>query len=77
MNAIDSKSKYILAHLFVDKRAKKKCYEFLKQIKDGCYEQILEVFKKDKHRKFKDKELIEYDIVTLTSDLYIRDVLSS
>jgi len=60
LNAIDSKSKYILAHLFVDKRAKKKCYEFLKQIKDGCYEQILEVFKKDKHRKFKDKELIEF-----------------
>ncbi len=41
MNAIDSKTKFVLAHLFVEKRTKPECYKFLKQIKDNCYEQIL------------------------------------
>ena len=60
LNCIDSITKYITAHLFVDKRTKKKCYEFLKQIKDNCYEQILEVFEKEKHKKVEDRELIEF-----------------
>jgi len=46
--------------LFVDKRTKKKCYEFLKQIKDNCYEQIIYVYKKEKHKKVKDRKLIEF-----------------
>jgi len=46
--------------LFVEKRIKKKCYEFLKQIKDNCYKQILEVFEKEKHKKVEDRELIEF-----------------
>ena len=46
--------------MFVDKRTKQKCYEFLKQIKDSCYEQILEVYKKEKHKKVKDRRLIEF-----------------
>lgn len=33
---------------------------FLKQIKDNNYEQILEVFEKEKHKKVKDRELIEF-----------------
>lgn len=60
LNAIDSVTKFVLAHLFVDKRTKKKCYEFLKQIKDNCYEQILEVFEKEKHKKVRDRDLIEF-----------------
>ena len=60
MNAIDNETKFVLAHLFVDKRTKKKCYEFLKQIKDSCYKQILEVFKKEKHKKVEDRKLIEF-----------------
>ncbi len=46
--------------MFVDKRTKKKCYEFLKQIKDNCYEQIIYVYKKEKHKKVKDRKLIEF-----------------
>ena len=46
--------------MFVGKRTKQKCYEFLKQIKDSCYEQILEVFEKEKHKKGRDRELIEF-----------------
>lgn len=60
MNAIDSKTKLVLAHLFVDKRTKQKCYEFLKQIKDSCYEQIISVFNQEKHKKVGDRKLIEF-----------------
>ncbi len=60
LNAIDNKTKFVLAHSFVDERTKKKCYEFLKQIKDSCYEQILEVYKGEKHKKVKERGLIEF-----------------
>ena len=60
LNAIDSKTKFILAHLFVEKRTKKKCYEFLKQIKDTCYKQILEIYKKEKHKKIKKRKLVKF-----------------
>ena len=60
LNAIDNKTKFVLAHLFVEKRTKQKCYEFLKQIKDSCYEQIISVFNKEKHKKVCDRKLIEF-----------------
>jgi len=46
--------------LFVEKRTKQKCYEFLKQIKDSCGNQIKEVYEKEKHNKVEDRELIEF-----------------
>lgn len=49
-----------MAHLFVDKRTKPRCYKFLKQIKDSCYEQILRIYKKEKHKKVKNRNLIEF-----------------
>ena len=60
LNAIDNKTKFVLAHLFFEKRTKKKCYEFLKQIKDSSYEQILNVFEKEKCKKVEERELIEF-----------------
>lgn len=60
MNAIDSKTKFVLAHSFVDKRTKEECVSFLKQIKDSCYDQILFVYKQEKHKKVVDRELIEF-----------------
>lgn len=41
MNAVDSVTKFVLAHLFFEKRTIKKCTEFLLQIKTNCYNQIL------------------------------------
>ncbi len=41
MNAIDSKTKFVLAHSFVDKRTKEECVKFLSEIKTTCYDQIL------------------------------------
>ena len=46
--------------MFVEKRTKNKCYEFLKQIKDSCYEQIIETYNKEKHEKVRDRKLIEF-----------------
>ena len=60
MNAIDSKTKFVLAHSFVEKRTKEKCVKFLNQIKDICYDQIIYVYKKEKHKKVEDRELIEF-----------------
>jgi len=60
LNAIDRKTKYVLAHSFVDKRTKEACIKFLKQIKDNCYEQILEIYKKEKNKKVRDRKLIEF-----------------
>lgn len=45
LNCIDHKTKYITAHLFVEKRTLQKCVEFLGQIKIVCYEQIIERYK--------------------------------
>ena len=60
MNAIDSETKFILAHLFVEKRTQRECYNFLKQIKDSCYEQIIKTFNQEKYKKVKDRELITF-----------------
>ena len=60
MNCIDHITKYVTAHLFVEKRTLKKCVEFLRQIKLTCYEQILEIYKEEKHKKVKKRKLIRF-----------------
>jgi len=60
LNCIDHVTKYITAHLFVEKRTKEKCVEFLKQIKDTCYNQILYKYYIEKHKKVRDRELITF-----------------
>ena len=60
MNCIDHITKYVTAHLFVEKRTLKKCVEFLRQIKLTCYEQILEIYKEEKHNKVKKRKLITF-----------------
>ena len=60
LNCIDSITKYTTAHLFVEKRTKQKCYEFLKQVKDSCYEQIIGKFNQEKHKKVDNRKLIEF-----------------
>lgn len=52
LNAIDNKTRFVLAHSFVDKRTKKECINFLKQIKDNCYEQMLERYNEDNKIEF-------------------------
>ena len=58
MNAIDSKTKYVLAHLLVEKRTIKRCIEFLGQIKITCYKQILERYNQERNNPKKERKLI-------------------
>ncbi len=41
LNCVDSITKFITAHLFVEERTKENCIKFLSQIKERCYSQIL------------------------------------
>jgi len=52
LNAVDSKTKFVLAHSFVGRRTKEECTRFLKQIKDNCYEQMLERFRQGNKVEF-------------------------
>jgi len=56
LNAVDSVTKFVLAHLFVEKRTIKKCIEFLLQIKTNCYNQILAKYYIRKYSRGKKKE---------------------
>lgn len=44
LNCIDNRTKFITAHLFVEKRSKANCIKFLSEIKDNCLNQILEKY---------------------------------
>ncbi len=58
LNCIDHITKYVSAHLFVEKRTISKCKEFLGQIKITCYQQILECYNQEKHKPTKKRKLI-------------------
>ena len=60
LNCIDHITKYVTAHLFVEKRTLAKCKEFLKQIKVTCYDQILERHQKEKFKPAKKRKLITF-----------------
>ena len=60
LNAVDSKSKYVLAHSFVEKRTVRECIEFLSQIKKSCYKQIIEVFLKERNKEPKERKNITF-----------------
>ncbi len=53
MNAIDSITKFVLAHSFVEKRTKEECVKFLSEIKTTCYSQILREYYLKKYSKGK------------------------
>ena len=61
LNAIDSKTKFVLAHKFVDERSKEKCIEFLSQIKINCYDQILEKYYLKKYTKIDERIIFVCD----------------
>lgn len=60
LNCIDSITKYITAHLFVEKRTKKKCVEFPSQIKNTCSEQILETYYCERKKPKEKRELVTF-----------------
>lgn len=60
LNAIDHKTKYLLAHSFVEERTTKKVTAFLRQIKTTSYQQILEGYNREKHKTGADRNLITF-----------------
>ena len=60
LNCIDAKTKYVTAHLFVEKRTIEKCKEFLLQIKTTSYNQIIEKYKKEKSKPIKERKLVTF-----------------
>ncbi len=60
MNAVDNVTKFVLAHKFTDERTKEVCIDFLSEIKVNCYQQILERYLSEKHKKKKDRLLFEF-----------------
>lgn len=57
LNCIDHVTKYVTAHLFVEKRTFNKCVEFLNQIKITCYDQILERYNQERIKPEKKRKL--------------------
>ena len=60
LNSIDSKTKYVLAHLSVEERTREQCRALFKQIKGTCYKQILERYNKEKYKPKKKRKLITF-----------------
>lgn len=60
MNAIDSKTKFILSELFVEKKDLASVKIFLSQIKRICYPQILEKYLSEKHKPKNERKLITF-----------------
>lgn len=60
MNAVDHITKFVLAHKFTDERSKKICIEFLGEIKENCYPQILLRYLAEKHKKVEERKLFKF-----------------
>jgi len=60
LNAIDSKTKFVLAHLLVKRRTKKRVVEFLNQVKSSCYDQILATYEIEKHKPAEKRKLVRF-----------------
>ena len=58
LNAIDSKTKYILGHLFVKRRNLYEVVQFLREIKVTCYRQILDTYQKERYKPSEKRKLI-------------------
>lgn len=60
LNAIDSKTKFILSELFVEKKDIASVKLFLHQIKKVCYRQILEKYLSEKHKPEDERKLVTF-----------------
>lgn len=58
LNVKDSKTKYIHAHRFVEKRTKPAVVAFLREIKNVSYNQILKKYREERHKLVKERKLV-------------------
>lgn len=60
LNCKDSKTRYIGAHLLVEKRTLQACVRFLKQLKSNCYEQMLAIYRREKRKPARERRLVTF-----------------
>ena len=60
LNAIDSKTKYIHAHLFVKRRTFEEVVLFLREIKVTVYGQILDIYQKQRYKPPEKRRLVTF-----------------
>lgn len=60
LNAIDSKTKFILSELFVEVKDTSSVRVFLMHIKRICYKQILETYMRERHKPKKKRKLTTF-----------------
>jgi len=60
VNSVDSGTKYNLAATFTEHRTKKKCREHFKKLRSKIGDQVKEVWKKEKDKPIKERELIVF-----------------
>ncbi|MFH0875228.1 MAG: hypothetical protein V1859_04785 [archaeon] len=60
VNSIDSKTKFVVSHTFMQVRSLLKCREHFHKIKKTCGKQIKERYEKEKHKKKKTRKLITF-----------------
>jgi len=60
LNAIDSKTKFVVAHRTVKRRTMPEVITFLREIKDSCYDQLLEKYRKEQHKPVRERKLIRF-----------------
>ena len=60
INSIDSKTKYILAHSFLEKRTEENCRKHFLQIRKTNGKQIHEMYLKDKYKPNKKRKLVVF-----------------
>lgn len=57
VNSIDSKTKYVLAHSFVEERSRENIRKHFSQIKKTCYGQILEKYLEERQKEREKRKL--------------------
>lgn len=60
LNAIDSKTNYVLAHSFVEKRTLSACKKFYQQINKTCHAQIIERYRQERIKPKNKRKLITF-----------------
>ena len=60
INTIDSKTKFVVEEEFMKSRTKKRMHKYFKRIKENIYGQLLERYKKEKHKPTKKRKLFSF-----------------
>lgn len=60
INTIDRKTKFVVEEEFMKSRTKKRIHQYFKRIKDNIYDQLLEKYRKEKHKPTKKRKLVSF-----------------